>query len=218
MMSIRLFGYGLRVRGVALLACAVLSLLFISGLSLLSMSTVQERQVSHSLGFVPAKRLTTNFEREILNARIFFIYYVTIQKAGSFDKGWEHYRQVESTLSQLTALVAKRDDLSTLRKPVANLQSDLDSYKIALTATMSMVQGGVLKGPGYDAQVKEWAARGAVLVTDAGNVEKLAFSQSEGDSSESLTTLRQRGTWIMAALLAGLLACLASSLRVERNP
>jgi hypothetical protein len=179
------------------------------------MSLVEGRQVTHSQGFVPAKRLTNNFEREILNARIFFIYYVTIQKPGSIDNGWKRYGEVKSTLAQLKALTAKRDDLSALRGPVAKLQSDLDSYGIALTATLEMVQSGVLKGPAYDAQVKEWAARGAVLVTDAGNVEKLAFAQSEADSSSALATLKQGWIWILAALLAGFVACFAASVRVE---
>jgi hypothetical protein len=205
------------VRAVALLGCALLSLLLVSGLSLLSMSLVQRRQVIHSQGFVPAKRLTSNFEREILNARIFFIYYVTIQKPGSIENGWKRYREVQSALAQLEALTAKRDDLSALRSPVAKLQSDLDSYGIALTATLDMVKGGVLSGPVYDAQVKEWAARGATLVTDAGNVEKLAFAQSEVDSNRVLTSLEQGKKLILGALLCGFVACLAGAVRLTRS-
>ncbi len=213
----RLFGNDVRVRGSVLLGCALCSLLLVSGLSLSSMSMVHDRQLSHSQGFVPAKRLTTNFEREILNARIFFIYYVTIQKPGALDNGWKHYREVGSTLTQLSTLAAGRDDLRVLRAPVAKLQSDLDAYGIALSATLNMVQGGMLNGPVYDAQVKEWAARGAVLVTDAGNVEKLAFAQSEADSNRVLDTLKQGRISVLAALLLGVLACLAASLRVKRS-
>jgi hypothetical protein len=97
----RLFGYAIRVRAASLPSCATLALLAVSAISLRSMGLVQARQTSHSLGFVPGKRLTTQFEREILNARIFFIYYVTIQKPGAYEKGWEHYREVESSLAGL---------------------------------------------------------------------------------------------------------------------
>ncbi len=35
----------------------------------------------------PEMQLATKLERDLLNARINFIYFITIQKEGSFDKG-----------------------------------------------------------------------------------------------------------------------------------
>jgi len=41
---------------------------------------------------LPELALATAFEREILNARIQFIYHVTIQKPGTLDAGWQRFR------------------------------------------------------------------------------------------------------------------------------
>ena len=56
--------------------------------------------------YLPEARLATAFESEILNARIFFIYHVTIQKPGALNSGWEHFKQVQELMPQLTAQVA----------------------------------------------------------------------------------------------------------------
>jgi methyl-accepting chemotaxis protein len=59
----------------------------LAGFSFYVMQQVLRSQTSHSQSFVPAKRLAAAFERDILNARIHFIYFVTIQKPGTIEKG-----------------------------------------------------------------------------------------------------------------------------------
>lgn len=51
------------------------------------MRAVAGRMESVSNEYLKEAELATQFEREILNARIFFIYFVTIQKPGTLDKG-----------------------------------------------------------------------------------------------------------------------------------
>ena len=67
----------------------------LSAMSTYTMRSVLESEESHIRSYGPAKKMTTDFERHVLNARIFFIYFVTIQKPGSLDKGWERYHQAE---------------------------------------------------------------------------------------------------------------------------
>jgi hypothetical protein len=193
----------------ALLCCALGSLACLGGFSYSTMQEVLRSQKSHSESFVPAKRLAAAFERDILNARIHFIYFVTIQKPGTLDKGWGRYRNADSDLTELTALVNQQEELQTLRVPVAKLRADFESYDPALHDTLQMVQNGELKGPRYDAQVKEWAARGAVMVTDAGNVETLAATTSEASTDRMVNLVKQAETRDGEVFGASFLLCLA---------
>jgi hypothetical protein len=181
----------------------------LAGLSYYTMQQVLRSQTSHSQSFVPAKRLAAAFERDILNARIHFIYFVTIQKPGTQELGWGRYHKADQDLTELTALVNQQDELQVLRAPVAKLRADFNSYDPALHDTLQMVQNGERKGDHYDAQVKEWAARGAIMVGDAGNVETLAASTSEASTDRMVNSVKVARKTILAILAVGFLLCLA---------
>jgi hypothetical protein len=183
----------------------------LAGLSFYTMQQVLRSQTSHSQSFVPAKRLSAAFERDILNARIHFIYFVTIQKPGTLEKGWGRYHNADADLAELTALVNRQDELQALRAPVAKLRADFNAYDPALHDTLQMVQNGETKGAHYDAQVKEWAARGAVMVTDAGNVETLAATSSEASTDRMVNSVKLAEKRDLAILAGGFLLCLAVS-------
>jgi len=93
-----------------------------------NMLSVVHTENSYGLTFVPAARLATDFERQVLNARIFFIYFVTIQKRGSLDQGSDHYHNAEARQQNLMSLVNQHQELGPLRPAVAKLPSDLDQY------------------------------------------------------------------------------------------
>lgn len=206
-------------RGMILLLCCALGCMgCLAALSMSTMQTILRSQSSHSESFVPAKRLSTGFEREILNARIFFIYFVTIQKPGSLAKGWERYHNAEARIQELSTLVEQQDELRDLRAPVAQLRVDLDDYGPALLATLKMVQAGERTGsPHYDAQVTEWAARGAVLVTDAGKVESLCSATSEASTSSMVRTVRGAEANNLGILAASLLLCVVLTVSMLRS-
>lgn len=182
----------------------------LAGVTFYTMQQVLRSQTSHSQSFVPAKRLAAAFERDILNARIHFIYFVTIQKPGTQQLGWGRYQSADADLTALTALVNQQDELQPLRAPVAKLRADLDAYDPALKNTLQMVQNGELKGAHYDAQVKEWAARGAVMVADAGNVETLCASTSEASTDRMVSSVKQARKWILLVFAAGFVLCCAA--------
>ncbi len=200
-----------------LLCCVVCCMGCVSGLSFCTLRSMLNIQKAHSQSFVPAKRLTASFERESLNARIFFIYFVTIQKPGSLDNGWKRYHNAEARVRDLEALVNAHDELRTLRVPVEKLKADVAAYSVALSATLSMVQGGELKGTHYDAQVKEWAARGAVMVTDAGNLEIQCFNASEADSGSIGNKLKKSETYAIVGFSIGSLICALLTLFLVRS-
>jgi hypothetical protein len=76
------------------------------------------------LAEIPALQQGHAFEREILNARIFFIYYVTIQKPTSLPKGWVPYRNAAFILLNFKALLATDPELPSLPCAAPTTQPD----------------------------------------------------------------------------------------------
>jgi hypothetical protein len=178
------------------------SLIFVSGLAMYNMLSVVNAERSYGQTFVPATRLATDFERQVLNARINFIYYVTIQKSGSLEQGTERYHNAELCQQELTSLVNRHEELGILRPGVVKLRDDLDEYSVALHTVVTTVQNGTTSGPVYDAQVKDWAARGGVMVDDAGNVENLAVKVN-ADSTVAMTEGLKSACKVYACLFSG---------------
>jgi len=203
------FSRRVSVAFVILLCCASCFMATLAGLSFYTMQGILRSQNSHSQSFVPAKRLSVAFERDILNARIHFIYFVTIQKPGAQELGWGRYHKADQDLTELTALVNQQDELQVLRAPVAKLRADFNLYDPALHDTLQMVQNGERKGDHYDAQVKEWAARGAVMVTDAGSVETLTATTSEASTDRMVNSVRLADKTSLVIFSVGFLLCLA---------
>jgi methyl-accepting chemotaxis protein len=168
--------------GFAAVLCCMGCLAVLSGMT---MRSVLGRENAHVKSYVVALQMSTDFERDILNARIFFIYFVTIQKPGTLDKGWVRYRQAEEQQKAMVTLAAGSEDLIALRPAIAQLRTDLDAYGPALAATLAMVQSGRVRGPEYDAQVKDWASKGAVMVEDAEKVE----TESSAISDQSTVSI-----------------------------
>jgi uncharacterized coiled-coil DUF342 family protein len=175
------------------------------GLATITMRLVLKSEKSHTESYVPATQMATDFERDILNARIFFIYYVTIQKPGALDKGWERYHQAEAKQKELIEFAEKSEDLGELRSDVAKLREDLDAYGPALNATLQMVQTGTLNGPAYDGQVKDWAAKGAVMVADAGKLERHCATISVASTNEIISHLERSIMIDLLTFFAGFL-------------
>ena len=115
----------------------------------------------------------------------------------------------------MAILVGKHEELADLRAPVATLQRDLLSYNEALTATIRMVRGGVLKGPRYDAQVKDWAARGAVLVEDVATVESLCFKAGDANTAATMAAVESARTKAFLLFGVNILFCLLLTLLLK---
>ena len=203
------------------LLVAVSCMALLSAITFFTLHSIIANQRSHAESFVPAKRLTAGFEREILNARIFFIYFVTIQKPGALENGWKRYHNAEATLRDMDAIVHRYPELSNLRTPVAKLQQDVANYGVALTATPNMVQGGETSGTHYDAQVKEWAARGATMVIDSAAVESLTFTSGEANTKDISQALKNGKRNILVAFtlcfLVSLLLCVMTARNLNRS-
>lgn len=169
----------------------MLSLMGLSALlSILSMQRVLAVQNEHALGILPAARLADTFQREMLNARISLIYYITIQKPGSRDLGIKHLHLAESTLAEFAALVDSRSELADMQSPARRLQAELKAYAIELGHSFDLVGSGVHSGPAYDAQIKTWAQTGTILVDEADKTQVLSASLSNSRNQTNIESLQ----------------------------
>jgi methyl-accepting chemotaxis protein len=142
----------------------------------------QERITSESL---PLARLAIDVERQILNARIGFIYFVTIQKPGSLDKGWDAYRNGQRSLDELRQVASKIDQRGQSQQPIEELSGALKRYDPVLRRIIEVAQRGENHGDNFAALVNEWAGLGNALVASAGKVSALEIAKSEKLSRET---------------------------------
>ncbi len=143
-------------------------------------------------GFLPEMKVTTAFEREILNARIHFIYHVTIQKPGALELGWTRFRNARALVADLKGSVA-REDLTDLVGLTQQLLADLDSYEVQLNKILDLVASGTRSGDEYTRTVSEWARLGGKLVGAAAELNRrsseLALAEAKVHSRELDSTV-----------------------------
>ena len=200
-----------------LLFCAAFCMVSLAMVSISTVSRAADANAYHGRTFVPAKRLSSEFERELLNARSFFIYYVTIQKPDSLEEGLERFHNSELRLRDLTELVAQHDELRSLRIPVAQLSSDVANYGIALSSTLAIVQSGELKGDRYEVQIKEWTSRGAVVVKDAEDLDIFTLQLGEVHTDNIAQFLKDGQTGTLMMLSASFITYFLLNLLLRRK-
>ena len=167
--------------------------------------------------YLPENQLASQVEQGLLNARIHFIYFVTIQKEGSLDKGWERFRAAEQQLPKLRELVAHSDTFAPIRPDVEQLYRDFDSYKPVLVHIIDVVQRHENSGPEFTALIKEWARLGGAMVDAAGRLSRRG-TETANESAKQVSTSARKATFILAiACLAGLLIGLALTFYVTRD-
>jgi len=174
---------------------------------LMQRSSTAMTEIAHQ--FLPETRLATAFEREILTARIFFIYHVTIQKPGALDSGWEHYRKARELMPKLSQQVSASSELAGLAKQTADLAADLETYDGSLHKILETVKNHQNKGPAFTALLTEWARLGGKLVTSAADLSRLSSEHGEVSSRAYADQLSDGATrTAFACALAGLFGML----------
>ncbi len=166
--------------------------------STLLMVRSAEANRRNMVSLLPLLERSEVFERSILNARIAFIYHVTIDKPGSLDQGWTRYREAQTSLAELHALATKSLYEGLLQSRLESLDSRWAAYRLRLDSTLALVQGGTRTGPVYDQAVAEWAAEGSSLVNAARDVVTTTTALSRAQSDETGDMLKV-STWIIGA-------------------
>lgn len=193
-----------------------LIVLFTSCLTAFSAWSVQTASAAMqelSAGHLPEISLATAFEREVLNARIHFIYYVTIQKPGSLEAGWKRFENARALLPGMQSQVDGSSALADLRQPTRQLQADFARYEVVLKEILAMVANHQKNSPAFTKLLPEWAALGGKLVTTAGDLGKKSSARTAASVSNQNHDLSRAVTrmWIgcvAAVILAAFIAFL----------
>jgi methyl-accepting chemotaxis protein len=80
-----------------------------------------------------------------------------------------------------------------------------------------MVQSGTLHGDAYDAQVKDWAAKGAVLVGDAGQLEIQCATLSKNSITSIINNLTSSMTTDLAIFSVGFLVSIGLAIVIVKQ-
>jgi methyl-accepting chemotaxis protein len=164
--------------------------------------------------YVPAMQVADQIERDLLRARIAFIYFVTIQKPGSLDSGWQSFGSAEQQLQILDGLLDVSPELAPMRPRVAQLDQDFKAYRPALEHIIKTVQNKQNQGPQFAAEVAEWARLGGAMVDAAAQLSETgldAVAKSTGHEASN------RAPWILTIwCLGGLLIGIVLTLVVTR--
>ncbi len=154
---------GKLIAGFGVVLSMVLCLVAASLFSMSDAAQIMSRMAEEDL---PEMRYAGDFERNILQARIHFIYHVTIQKPGELAKGWENFAEVQVVMPKLEAQ-AQLPGLASVRKMTGQLRRDLQSYNVVLLKVLDVVARGENHGESFTKLVAEWARLGGTLVRSA---------------------------------------------------
>jgi methyl-accepting chemotaxis protein len=163
-------------------------------------STELKRVSSEDL---PEMQLATQIERDLLMARVNFVYYVTIQKEGSLEYGMQSYESAEQQLPVLQGLIESSPRFASIRPDAADLGRGFAAYRPALERMIEKTRRHQNHGPEFTAQLKEWAQLGGAMVEASGRLVEHGMDSTGKAADRAAST---RATWILAA------ACLASLL------
>ena len=145
---------------------------------------------------LPEIALAMAFEREILNARIHFIYHVTIQKPGALDQGWQRFHNAKALMAELNDRVAAKPSLREFRAPTEELQKSLDRYEAVLARILDVVDRHENSGAAFTHLIAEWAAAGAAVVNTAGDLSRRCSEASIASSHRHASNLSRAVAWI----------------------
>jgi methyl-accepting chemotaxis protein len=146
---------------------------------------------------LPVTEAAAGIEREVLNARIHFIYFVTVQKKSSLEKGWGRFHNAQKEFPKLQQLVAQSDTFAGARPQVEQLGRDIESYKPVLERIIAVVQQNRNRGPEFDKLLSEWARLGGAMVDSAGRLSRTG-SQGTNESATEVAARLHNATWMLA--------------------
>jgi len=165
--------------------------------------------------YLPEAEQAALIERELLNARIHFIYFVTIQKPGALEKGKARFRNAQEELPKLLATVQSSNAFAAMRPDAEQLRRGVDAYQPVLERIIEAVERGQNKGPGFAALVTEWAALGATMVEAAGRLHRQGAQLTSAWATQASAG---RGTLTLVfGCIAGSAAGIALTLVVTRD-
>jgi len=139
--------------------------------------------------YLASSQIASDIERELLNARIHFIYHVTVQKPGEKERGWSYFQQAQGHLAQLEQLVRSSSELAPLASRTDALHNDVGAYEPVLTEIIQSVDNHQNSTPDFNALRDRWASLGNRMVQTAGEVSSSSIDLAKVASQDTQATL-----------------------------
>ena len=200
---------GQRIAG-GFLVVLVLTLV-VGSIAVWMTSRTSAKMNSVAADLLPETDLSVRVEREILNARINFIYFVTIQKDGALENGWTRFRSAGTELNKLRSVIGGSDALAAMRPEVERLASDYARYQVLLEKMSAVVKSGQNHGPEFDKLLAEWAGLGSAMVDSAGRLSNSGQKATNDLASTTSSELSSTRNALIAICAVALLVGLASA-------
>lgn len=157
----------------------------------------------------PAAELAGAFEREMLNARIQFAYFVTVQRPGTLEAGRGRFEKAREILSQLVQRNAAHEGLSEHAEAIRAIQADFAQYESTMGQAIQAVSTKRNTGPEYDALSLRWAKLGNSLAEGSSNLKNSlgedAQAAMEGALVQMARTVLLNGVLAAIGVLAALI-------------
>lgn len=170
-----------------------------------------------SSAYLPEMELAAGIERELLNARIHFAYFLTVQKEGALQQGWERLRNAGRELPKLQDLVARSPVFAAIRPDVRQLSNDFQSYQAALERVSTMVQRNEHHGPEFAALGQEWGRLGAAMVATAERLSHHGARDAGSLAAGAVAGLRRTSITLALACIGGFLLGVVLAVFVTRD-
>lgn len=208
-------GWSVRKKLIAGFATVILATDFVAGLSVVAMRQGANTTSDLQKGQLPTLVLATAFEREILNARINFIYYLTVQRPGAVEAGIERFRNARALLPKLNRQVKTSVNSEASRRLMAQLNADLDFYEQNFQKVRAAVDSQQNSGPAFAELSSNWTASGARMVKTAAELQSLCAQKDTEESERNTASLNSAVTWVsagslLAVFLGGIIVWLLS--------
>ena len=204
-------------RIIAGFAVVVLQALAVGGFTWRMVNATATRLNVVSAQYLPLTELAVRTEREVLNARISFIYFVTIQKEGTKEKGWVRFRNARKAEEDLEKLIGRSDALADSRPEAALLRGAFDNYQPVLEHILDLVTRHENHGPEFNAVLVEWARLGGLMVDSAGRLSRLGSARTKDGVTQASAQLRLATAVVAGTSLAAFLVGIAIMFFVVRG-
>lgn len=147
-------------------------------------------------------KLSASIQRDLLGARIFFIYFATVRKPGTKELGWKRFLQAKDELAKLRQ-VSSSERLSGLQPDINALTACAAAYEPVLQQVLATAERNQNHGPAYTKLLDQWASLGRKMVETAERLANRGIEMTATAAGDSELALKRS---MLGLTIVGLVA------------
>jgi hypothetical protein len=162
--------------------------------------------------YLTEMQLSTSIHRDLLSARIFFIYFATVRKPGTEELGRKRLIQAKDELAKLRQLTSSSERLSWLQPDIDALTECVAAYEPVLQQVMATAERNQNHGPAYTKLLDQWASVGRKMVETAETLTNTGTELTATAAGDSEVALK-RG--MLGLTIVGLVAMIVGGVLAQ---